>query len=145
MPNKIKSSFENGKKLGNKWNDDNQLHSVINDCIIIENDIKGINKLNETIEKWFSSKKEIKFIPEESYIDEFIQIIKLFGNIISDIPMDEKIKRGFRNIVAFSLGTNIPITYTKFLFPKNEEDEKNQNNNKKKEYKKEPKKKKEKK
>ena len=41
-------SLEKGKKINEEWNDDN-LNSLINDCINIENNIKEINIINESI------------------------------------------------------------------------------------------------
>ena len=42
LPNKIKKSIEKGKIINKEWNENN-LSSLINDCIIIENNIKEIN------------------------------------------------------------------------------------------------------
>ena len=45
LPNKIKNSLEKGKLIEKEWNDNN-LNSLINDCINIENNIKKINEIN---------------------------------------------------------------------------------------------------
>ena len=37
----------------------------------------------------------------------------IYGNHI-----DEIIKKGFKNIIAFSIGSNIPINYTNYYFEK---------------------------
>ena len=50
LPNKIKISLEKGKLIDKEWNDDN-LNSLINDCVNIENNIEEINKINENIKK----------------------------------------------------------------------------------------------
>ena len=53
LPNKIKISLDNGKKTIKEWNDNekNKLSFLINDCLIIENNIKDINKLEEIRKK----------------------------------------------------------------------------------------------
>ena len=48
FPNKIKISLEKGKEIENNWNN-NKLNSLINDCLNIENNIKDINKIKESI------------------------------------------------------------------------------------------------
>ena len=79
LPNKIKISLEKGKSLDKDWND-NELNYFINDCIEIENNIKEINIINESIKKYNSNKnKEIKF--NENGINNILDIIKNFGKI----------------------------------------------------------------
>ena len=57
LPNKIKNSLEKGKIIEKKWNEsDNNLSSLINDCINIENNIKEINLINDNIKKSHSNK-----------------------------------------------------------------------------------------
>ena len=51
LPNKIKASLEKGKNLDKEWNDDNVLNSLINECIIIENNIEEINIIDKNIKK----------------------------------------------------------------------------------------------
>ena len=82
LPNKIKKSLEKAKLSDNDWNDNNKLSSLINDCINIENNIKNINYINNNIKtsKEFN-KIKIIFSPEDESIKEFIQNIKMFGNI----------------------------------------------------------------
>ena len=58
LPNKINTSLEREKELGKEWIDDN-LNLLINDCIIIENNIKVIESINEKIDK-FKTLKNIK-------------------------------------------------------------------------------------
>ena len=50
LPNKIKKSIEKGKIIDKEWNENN-LSSLINDCINIENNIKEINIINDNIKK----------------------------------------------------------------------------------------------
>ena len=50
IPNKIKKSIEKGKIIEKEWNDNN-LSSLNNDCIIIENNINEINNINDSIIK----------------------------------------------------------------------------------------------
>ena len=51
LPNKIKSSIEKGKYLSKEWDNDNNLITIINNCINVENNIKEINKINESMKK----------------------------------------------------------------------------------------------
>ena len=84
LPNKVKLSIEQGKKIEKEWNDENQLNSLINDCINIENNISEINIINKKIQniKDYNDNIEIKFLPgEKNKIDEFLGKIKLFGEI----------------------------------------------------------------
>ena len=79
LPNKIKISLEKGNTLDKDWND-NELNSIINDCIEIENNIKDINIIEQNISKSNSNKnKEIKF--NEDGINNILEIIKNFGKI----------------------------------------------------------------
>ena len=48
LPNKTIISLDKGKEIDKQWNDNN-LISLINDCINIENNIKDINTFNLTI------------------------------------------------------------------------------------------------
>ena len=48
LPNKIKISLQKGKEIENKLNN-NKLNLLINNCINIENNIKNIKILNESI------------------------------------------------------------------------------------------------
>ena len=81
LPKAVKIHLEKGKLINNKWNENDKLNSLINDCIIIENDINDINFINEKITNCNSMSLNVKFCPEESGIDSFIQSIKSFGNI----------------------------------------------------------------
>ena len=81
LPNKIKISLEKGKKMEKEWNN-NELNSLINDCINIENNIKDINMINENIKKVNKNNKiKMKFSPEENSINKFIENINEFGKL----------------------------------------------------------------
>ena len=82
IPNKIKISLDKGKQIDSFWSDDKKLISLINDCLNIENNIKDINLINESIGKINKSKNiEIKFYPELDAINNFLNTIKTFGKI----------------------------------------------------------------
>ena len=90
IPNKIKISLEKGKLINEEWNDNN-LNSLINDCIDIENNIKKINEMNEIINKNNLNKNiKIDFSLNEEEINEYLNGIKSFGKIII-ISDEEKI------------------------------------------------------
>ena len=82
LPNKIKVSLEKGKNIDNQWNKDpNKINSLINDCLNIENAIKTINELNETMNKCKSLKINVNFIPDENDIGGILNTIQKFGKI----------------------------------------------------------------
>ena len=61
LPKQIKISLEKGKLIDKEW-DNNNLYSYINDCINIENSIKNINIINESINLFLSIKKNIIYL-----------------------------------------------------------------------------------
>ena len=79
MPNKINSSINKGKLIDNKWEENIELNSLINDCINIENNINTIKKINEIMEK--SKNNDIKIEFETEKEDIFFKQIKIFGKI----------------------------------------------------------------
>ena len=83
LPNKIKISLEKGKKLVKEWNNGNNIILLINNCINIENNIKEINLINESIKKSNNSNNvKIVFLPEENKeINRLLDTIKNFGEI----------------------------------------------------------------
>ena len=100
LPNKIKKSLEKGKMCEKQWNDNN-LNSLINDCINIENNIKKIKEINQNIEKYNSNNQKIKFFPEkEKEIKEFLEKIKIFGDVNIDNSFSFKFKPGKNYIVS---------------------------------------------
>ena len=87
LPNKVKTSLENGKLTENEWKEDNNnLNCCINNCINIENNLIEIKQVKENINKCNSIKVEIKFFPEsENNLDICNKILK-FGKVAcSDI------------------------------------------------------------
>ena len=81
LPNKIKKSIDKGKIIEKEW-DENNLSSLINDCINIENSIKEINKINDNIKKSKSNKdSKIIYNIDEEQIDILLNKIENFGNI----------------------------------------------------------------
>ena len=83
LPNKIKLSLEKGKKLVKEWNNGNNIILLINNCINIENNIKEINLINESIKKCNNSNNvKIVFLPEgNKEINRLLDTIKNFGEI----------------------------------------------------------------
>ena len=85
LPKKVKVSLENGKLTENEWKDDNNnLNYFINNCINIENNLVEINNVKEKINKFNSTKVEIKFFPEEEKNLEICDNIIKFGAIEYD-------------------------------------------------------------
>ena len=83
LPNKIKKSIEKGKIIDKEWNENN-LSSLINDCINIENNIKEIYLINDNIKKCDINKNiKIDYNIEEEHVDVMIDNIKNFCKIIS--------------------------------------------------------------
>ena len=77
---KIKQSIKKGKSIDNQWKDDSQLSSLINDCIIIENNIKDTNLINDNLKKCKNNQNiKINFNYED--INNIIDKIKPFGMI----------------------------------------------------------------
>ena len=107
LPSKIKISLEKGKLINNEWNDKDKLNSKINDCINIENNIKKIKEINESIKKYNSNSINIEFTPEEkdNEFNEFLENIKNFGEIF-EVKEREKEELIFR----FKPGTNYNLT-----------------------------------
>ena len=89
IPNQIKIYMEKGKKLIKEWDDNNniKLNNKINDCINIENNIKTIKEIKESIDKCKSKEVNIHFYPEkEEEIIEYLEKIKKFGEIDDKEP-----------------------------------------------------------
>ena len=89
LPNKIKKSIDKGKRIEKEW-DENNLSSIINDCIIIENNIKEINKINDNVKKSNLNKgSKIEYNIEEEQINDLIKNIQNFGKISSSGNYDD--------------------------------------------------------
>ena len=81
LPNSIKISLEKGKSIEKEWNNNNnKLNSLINDCINIENNIKNLNLINDSIKKYESIDSQLKFNYEEKETC-ILESIQSFGNI----------------------------------------------------------------
>ena len=81
LPNKIKISLEKGKIIEKNWNENN-LNSILNDCINIEKNISDIIKINDDIKKCDVNKKsEIIFSLNENNIQDFLEELKTLGEI----------------------------------------------------------------
>jgi len=136
LSNKIKISLEKGKLIDKEWNDDNKLNSYINDCINIENNLKEINNINESIKKYKSNKNiEIKIHIEENKINRILETIARLGkrdnfrwindevNIVSNskfyqgFPPD--IMLGKKNINSYSLTDGNRNHFIELSFIKN--------------------------
>ena len=88
LPKKVNKLLEKGKLIDKEWKDDN-LKTIINDCINIEDNINYINKINKDLNDYNSKKFDFKFYPEEEkQINEFIDSIKNFGNLSNNLNND---------------------------------------------------------
>ena len=113
LPYQIKIYMEKGKKIIKEWDDNinTKLNSKINDCINIENNIKTIKEINESIDKCKSKEINIHFYPEkEEEITEYLEKIKKFGEI-DDREPEYKFK--------FKPGNNYSVTNNGLLAKKN--------------------------
>jgi len=82
----INISLQKGKTMLDQWNNNDKninLKNIINDCIILENNIKKINEIKINIEKVKSNCNiNIEFIPkDEKEIKNFIEKFNNFGKI----------------------------------------------------------------
>ena len=103
LPNKIKISLQKGKEIENKLNN-NKLNLLINNCINIENNIKNIKILNESIEKINNIQiNSIEFISKEDEINQILNSLKKLGEISSkklfesNIDFDERLVEAWLN------------------------------------------------
>ena len=112
MPNKNKTLLEKVRSVDYNWKN-NKLNSLINDCINVEKNIKEINIINDSvnnIKKIDITKLENKFFPEEYEIKNFLENIKIFGNIKnglekqfnSKIDFDENLIKSWLNGKEYS-------------------------------------------
>jgi len=66
LPKRIKESIQQGNLINNEWNENKyELNYLLNDCITIENNMKEIDIINESITKYNSTKSEIKIIQKK--------------------------------------------------------------------------------
>ena len=101
LPKKIKISLEKGNQIKNEWNKNN-LHSLINDCINIENNIKDINSLKENLNKTIDMNTKIQFINDEEEL--LFNIIKNYGKIYKND--NEKYNFIFKNGQNYEVSNN---------------------------------------
>ena len=78
LPKKIEKSLEKGKLLNNykENNTDIKLNQFINDCIIIEKNIKGIDKIKNSIEKIKSNNNPKLFYINDDDFNLFCKTIQ---------------------------------------------------------------------
>ena len=85
LPKKIKVSLDKGKQIDKEWDNEN-LISYINDCINIENNIKSLDIIKESINKYKTNNKvRIKFSPNEESFNDFIKTINSYGRVYLNI------------------------------------------------------------
>jgi len=109
LPNKIKMYLEKGKLIDEQWNNNN-LKSLINDCLNIENSINYINNINEKLKKCNSLDFEIKFSPGEDEFNKYLEELKKFGKIYeyknklfdSTIEFDQELIKSWLNNKDFT-------------------------------------------
>ena len=92
LPNKIKASVEESELLDKEYKE-NKLSLFINNCLNIENNIKKIKNIEESIKKCNDSVNiKLNFYPEdEKKINEFLDVIKNFGKINKNSLSDSSI------------------------------------------------------
>ena len=91
LPSKVKRFLEKSKLIDGISNQ-NKLNYLINDCILIENNIKEINKINENIEKSNDLNNiKIIFIQKKDEINKLLEQIKNFGDIDENLNLSSSI------------------------------------------------------
>ena len=102
LPKKIEYSLEKGKSINKEW-DENNLSIYIYDCINLENNIKMMNEINENVNSFKSKENnKVNFSPQDEFLEEFINSIKLFGNFyintfkLKECPPSINEKRKFK-------------------------------------------------
>ena len=137
LPNKVSISIEKGKNIEKEWNNENKLCSLINDCINIEKNIKDINIINNNIKNInnYNNNIKIKFLPnEEPQINEFLEKIKLFGDIYTfnhyNIFKDSSILNinvKYEFIIKFIENRNYKIKESKLIYKATRDGDNNDN------------------
>jgi len=104
IPIKIKMSIEKGEEtLRSNWSDYNILNKLINNCIIIENSLNDINKINFNIKKIKSNKIQLKLNLQKKDIDNFINSINDFGKIEKMVDIKKFYENYFNKNINFGL------------------------------------------
>jgi len=103
---KIDDSLEKGKIINNNWKNNN-LKSLINDCLNIEKNINEISKINQSIEKNKNNDRKMGFIYNENGIKTITEQIKNFGKI-ENLNSNSNIidKEGFKKLNEWIGGDN---------------------------------------
>ena len=117
-PNKIKNLLKQGKNTIDQWknNNENELSSLINDCINIEKNLININNIEQNLKKCKNEMSSIiEFNPSEgNELNNFISNISDFGklykkskevNIEKNKEIEQKIKEPF--ILDFEIKSDI--------------------------------------
>ena len=82
MPNIIKESLEKFRSVDNKWNDEEEIKPLINDCINLENIVKEIEEINENIQKCKKNDDlEIGFRSKDEEVNIITEKIENLGSI----------------------------------------------------------------
>ena len=94
LPKKIIDSLEKGKTIEKDWNINN-LPSLVNDCLNIENNIRDINILDENIKKIKENQNiNMDLCLDDEEIKNILNIIKSFGDIFDGGDFKFKFKEG---------------------------------------------------
>ena len=118
LPNKVKLSLEKGKSIDSDL-DNNKLSSFINNCIMIEESIKNINMINDSIQKCKSNNNvNIEFNIQNENLDTFFKSIKLLCQINILSKFDSIILNNKDDIEHFNnlLSNQIKINDMKLLY-----------------------------
>ena len=86
ISNQIKSNLEESKKIDNDWEDNNKSLYLIHNSINIENNIKYISEINDSVNKYSNIDMKIKFYSEN---ESLLNAIKNFGKIINSFNNEE--------------------------------------------------------
>ena len=124
LPNKINISLEKGKLIDNDWNDDNKLCSLINNCITIEDNIKNINIINESIKRCQKNHDmNIEFNLEHEHLENFVNEINKLGKINDKYKIDSLILKNENDIKKFYnlLSNKIKVNNMKLIYSSNKD------------------------
>ena len=124
LPNKINISLEKGKLIDNDWNDDNKLCSLINNCITIEDNIKNINIINESIKRRQKNHDmNIEFNLEHEHLENFVNEINKLGKINDKNKIDSLILKNENDIKKFYnlLSNKIKVNNMKLIYSSNKD------------------------
>ena len=96
ITNQIKLNLEESKALENGWEDNNKFLSYIHNCINIENNIKYIIEINNSVKKCNSLDIKFEFLSQE---EKLLKEIKTFGEIKF---LEDKNKETFEDVLKRS-------------------------------------------